>query len=485
MFASVFFCVQQIQHTSVLFSVLYFAFVILSVVAFNMAEGFNRIAGAYIFWYSTLIVMVGVTWKAVQGEPADSNLFSPLLDMALYTSSMVMLLLVAMLNRRMDFRAMGLGGGFSKGELNYSAAGLGCAIVWFGILFAVPIFGTAPGSLLSALNQVNVFGPLAIILATIGAVKDSGGRRSVNMVSLAVIVYFEYLGLISYSKQIMISPMVCWALGAFYAKLRIRFVHVAAVICMAVISFGFISPLSASRDLAEGMDDSQHIVLAWYLFTHHAYLKAHVQQIQVEPDMGVAEYYNEPQGSLIERLSMIPPDDQLFTFSARGHYEGMAPIYEYFGNLVPHFLNPNKQVTFSGNYYAHEMGAGLAEDDYSTGISFSPVAEAFHCEGWGGVLWLLPVIWILFFSTVDFVVGDMTKYPWGLMVVVWLAHAAPEQLVAGMIYFIGYGNFGMVLAIIVVTRLAPILGTLFLGRAPIPTGRRLAGARPIVAQAQG
>ncbi len=163
----------------------------------------------------------------------------------------------------------------------------------------------------------------------------------------------------------------------------------------------------------------------------------------------------------------------------------MAPIYQYFGNLMPHFLNPDKVVSYSGNLYAHEMGAGLAADDNTTGISFSPVAEAFHCEGWGGVLWLLPVIWILLFSSIDFVVGDMTRYPWGLMVVVWLAHAAPEQLVGGMIYFMGYGNFGMALAIVVVTRIAPILGTLFLGRAPMSSGRRLAAARPIVAQSQG
>jgi hypothetical protein len=484
-FASVFFCVQQIQHTGLFFSLLYFAFVILSALAFNFAEGFNRITGAYIFWYSTLIVIVGVTWKAIVGEPADSNLLDPLLDMALYATSMVMLLLVTLLNRKMDFRAIGIGGGFSKGELNYTAAGLGCIIVWLGIIFSVPIFGNAPGSITSALNQVNVFGPLGIILATIGAVKDSGGRRSVNMISIAVFVYFGYLGLISFSKQIMLTPAVCWAVGVFYARLRVRFVHVVAAVAIAIVSFGFVSPLSASRDLAEGMDNDQHIVLAWYLLTHRSYLEDHVKQIAVTRDMGVAEYYDTPQGSLIERLSMIPPDDELFAFSTKDHYEGMTPIYQYFGNLLPHFLNPDKQVTFSGNFYAHEMGAGLAEDDYSTGISFSPVAEAFHCEGWGGILWLLPVIWILFFSSVDFVVGDVTKYPWGLMVVVWLAHAAPEQLVGGMIYFMGYGNAGMILAIIMVTRIAPILGTLFLGRAPTPSGRRLVGVRPIAAQAQG
>ena len=484
-FASVFFCVQQIEHTDLYFSMLYFGFLILSVVAFNFAGGFSRVTGAYVFWYSTLIVIVGVTWKAVLGEPADSNLLNPLLDMALYTSSMVMLLLVVLLNRKMDFRAMGIGGGFSKAELNYTAAGLGCIVVWLTIIYSVWIFGNASGGVVSALTQVNVFGSLGIILLTIGAVKDSGGRRSVSMISIAAFVYFEYLGLGAYSKQAMITPMVCWAVGVFYARLRVRLIHVVAIIAMGLLSFGFISPLSASRDLAEDLDTDGHVVFAWYLFTHPSVLHEHIKQIQVTKDMGVAEYYGVPQGSLIERLSMIPPDDELFAYSVKGHYEGMTPIYQYFSNLMPHFLNPDKQVTFSGNYYAHEMGAGLSEEDYSTGISFSPVGEAFHCEGWGGILWLLPLIWILLFSTVDFVVGDMTKYPWGLMVVVWLAHAAPEQLVAGMIYFIGYGNFGMALAIIVVTRIAPILGSLFLGRTPMPSGRRLAGARPIVAQARG
>ena len=79
----------------------------------------------------------------------------------------------------------------------------------------------------------------------------------------------------------------------------------------------------------------------------------------------------------------------------------------------------------------------------------------------------------------------MTKYPWGLMVVVYFAHAAPESLLGGMIYFMGYGNFGMLLAIVVVTRIAPILGSLFLGRRIETAGRRLPGARAIVAQAQG
>ncbi len=485
-FASVFFCIQQIEHTNLFFSLLYYAFLILSVIAFNFAEGFTRLTGAYIFWYSTLIVIVGVTWKAVVGEPADSNLYTPLLDMSLYTSSMAMLLLVTLLNKKMDFRSMGIGGGFSNSEINYTGAGLGCLIIWIGIIYANVMFGQAPGSIVSALVQVNVFGPLGLILTTIGAMQDSGGRRATSTVSLFAFGYFFYLGMMSFSKQAMLTPVVCWLVGAFYGRLKIRFVHAVSMILMAIIAFGFVSPLSASRDLGENLDYSQRLVLVGYLITHWSYFQEHVKQLQDQQELGgTLEYYDKPQGSLIERLSMIPPDDELFSFTAQGHYEGMAPVYEYFGNLLPHFISPNKHITFSGNYYAHEMGAGLAADDFSTGISFSPVGEAYHCVGWGGVLWLLPMIWILLFSSVDFVVGDMTKYPWGLMVVVWFAHAAPETLVGGMIYFIGYGNVGMMLAIIVVTRIAPILGALFTGRTASTPARRLNSGRRVVPQAQG
>ncbi len=484
-FAVVFFCVQQIEHTGIFFSLLYFAFLILSVVAFNAAEGFTRISGAYIFWYATLIVIVGVTWKAAVGEAADSHLFTPLLDMALYSASMVMLLLVTLLNKKMDFRSMGVGGGFSTAELNYTGAGLGCLILWFGIIYADVIFGQAPGGLVSALVQVNVFGPLGLILGTIGALKDSGGRRSTNWITMIAFCYMGYWGLTSFSKQLMLTPMVCWVVGALYSRLKVRAIHVVAIVAMVAVSFTFVSQLSASRDLAEGLDGTQRAALVAYLATHRSVLEAHVKDHEdMIAENGVGEWYDKPQSPLIERLSMIPPDDSLFAYTAKGHYEGMAPVVEYFSNLLPHFLRPNKQSTYGGNMYAHEMGYGLAADDTTTGISFSPVAEAYHCEGWGGIFWLLPVLWIMLFSSGDFIVGDMVKYPWGLLVVVWFAHMAPEQLLGGMIYFIAYGNFGMLLAIIVVTRIAPILGALFMGRTVSPPSRRMGRVGPILSQSQ-
>jgi hypothetical protein len=99
--------------------------------------------------------------------------------------------------------------------------------------------------------------------------------------------------------------------------------------------------------------------------------------------------------------------------------------------------------------------------------------------GWGGIFWVLPLVWILLFTTTDFVAGDLSKHPWGLMVVVWFAHQAPESLISGMIYFISYGNFGMLIAIIISTRIAPIIGSLFVGKV-VPVRTQSIGRRRIV-----
>ena len=488
-YAFVFLCIQQFEHTNLGFSLLYFAFLMLGVVAFNFAEGFTRLTGAYIFWYGMLVVIFGVTWKAVIGEAGETNLQAPVLTMALYAASMGMMVFVALINRKFDFRHLGIGGGLSSGELNYSGAGLGCMMATIVLFIAGNVFGQVPGGIVSALLQINFFAPLGIVLATIGAMKDSGSRRTFNWVNGLGVGLGTAYGLISFSKQQMLTPLVCWLLGAFYMRLKVRLIHVVGGILFLWFAFGFAGPLSQSRDLVPSDQDLGTIgraELVIYEITHWKEFKQHVQALNdYESSGGPPGYYDTAQGSLVERLSMISPDDRLIAYSSRGHFEGLDPVVNYFENLVPHFLAPEKQILYSGNHYAHEMGSYLAANDFTTGISFSPLAEAYHCEGWGGIFWVLPAIWLILFQSVDFIVSDMQRYPWGLLVVVWFAHAAPESLLSGMIYFIGYGNFGMVLAIIWCTRLAPVLGALFIGQ-PVSRERGSIGrARPILARPQG
>jgi hypothetical protein len=486
-FALLLFVVQLFQHTDPIFALMFFGFLTLSAVAFNIAEGFSRLTGAYIFWYSMLIVTCGVFWKSVVNEPADSNLQTPLLDMALYTGSMVMLLAVTLLNRRMDLRSMGVGSGFGGEKVDLSVAGLGCVITSIVIDTLGSIFGQAPGGLISALIQVNFFFQLGIILATAGAIRDSGGKRSLNFANASGIILFSIVGVSSFGKQGMLTPYLCWVIGAFYMRLKVRLIHVLVFAMMVFLTFEFIGPLSTARDLVpDGASIPTRLGVVAYQLAHWSQFKAHVKQLEEGGghDNGAISYYNNPQGAFIERLSMIPPDDTFIAHTSRGNFAGTDPLIEWAKAVVPRFLNKNKENFYTGNHFAHEIGGYLSADDTSTGISFSPVSTAYHCVGWGGIFWLLPLVWILLFTTTDFIAGDLSKHPWGLMVVVWFAHQAPESLISGMIYFMSYGNFGLFIAIIICTRIAPIIGSLFTGKV-VPVRTQSIGRRRIAPPLHG
>ena len=60
--------VQLLEGTSGAFVMLHFAFVILSVLAFNTADGMSSASGWYIFFLSTLAVLVGTGCEGRDGR---------------------------------------------------------------------------------------------------------------------------------------------------------------------------------------------------------------------------------------------------------------------------------------------------------------------------------------------------------------------------------------------------------------------------------
>ena len=59
-FAAVLFVIQQWEGTAMYFSLGCVAFILIAAIAFNVGGGLTRTAGAYIFFYSLLVVIVGV-----------------------------------------------------------------------------------------------------------------------------------------------------------------------------------------------------------------------------------------------------------------------------------------------------------------------------------------------------------------------------------------------------------------------------------------
>ena len=101
-FAGVLFAVQRFQGTALYFSAGCVAFVLIAAFAFNAAGGLTRSSGAYVFFYSTLVVIVGLCYKAYLGEPADSNLRDPQTDILAYVGSIAAMLAAVLLSRRLS-----------------------------------------------------------------------------------------------------------------------------------------------------------------------------------------------------------------------------------------------------------------------------------------------------------------------------------------------------------------------------------------------
>src|ERR1700760_3125283 len=100
LFGVLVFAAQQLERTDIVFSTLFFVYILLSVLTFNYAGGFSRASGTYVFWFALLTCILGGVWKIVLGEPANSNLASATVDLATYIVSMAVMLLALFVSHR-------------------------------------------------------------------------------------------------------------------------------------------------------------------------------------------------------------------------------------------------------------------------------------------------------------------------------------------------------------------------------------------------
>lgn len=467
LFAAVLFAVQQLEHTEPLFSFLTFTFVVISTFAFNAAGGFSRPSGAYIFWFVTLAGLIGLIWKAVLGEPAQTNLETPDLTIAAYNASVVAMLAGVLLTRRWSRNSKGIGGLLHSESIDLGQASLGCMA--FAVLL-IPLSAILPaggGSIISIIYRLNLSFPLGIILGILYTIRRTNGRHSLNILTLSAMIFIFVLGLATFSKQGLFTPLVCWLIPACCARYRLRLRHIIGLGTFVFLAFYVLTPLSevGRAEVPESYDTFQRVMYSVTLMSHPVELRQRSVGDPIDRTVvGMRGGYFDTNQGLFDRLTMMPIDSGLIAYSERGHYLGLQPVIDNMENWFPHFILPNKVLPVSGNYYAHEIGGLLAADDFSTGISFSPASELYHWEGWFGFLVLGPLLWGLLFFVSDFISGDLRVYPWGLILVLIFAHVAPEMGIGGAINFVWLGNISVIAAALFCTQIAPILGALFGGR---------------------
>jgi hypothetical protein len=462
-FAGILCALQLIEGTSGVFALCCLFFIIVSGLAFNFAGGLSRPSGAYVFFFSTLTLIVGVCWKAILGEPADSNLDNPKLVISLYLGFSCAMFAAVLLSRSLVTKRAILENVVRREKMQ--TAIVGCLITGF-LLIAIPSFFPdigGNGSFFSAITQINQFLPLAIILGTIYTIRRSGGTRSVNLpVILAMLSVFGF-GLLGFSKQGMFTPPICWLLAAASQRYSISKIQIALCFLMVFFSFRYLVPFAQyGRDYRGDTFSSNLENVGSMLSNLGEVRQKYLENAEDTDESVIHSYYDEPQG-FFDRLQAVSMDAALISYKNQtSTFMGLQPIFSAFANFVPHVIWKEKPITNPGNSYAHEIGL-LADNDTTTGVSFSPVADAYAMLGWAGVLLVSPVIISMLFIIFDSLCGDVRETPWGLAVIVVFAHVAPEGGIGGAIYCMGFVAFGIVFAAVVGAYVMPFVGTMLIG----------------------
>jgi hypothetical protein len=470
-FAVVLFAVERVEGTPLYFCTGAALFLLVATLAFNTAGGLTRASGAYIFFFAVLDVVIGLVYKAFLGEPADANLSDPHTTIEVYVAGTAAMFLAAFLSRRFS-RKEPLLGRVMKEDQMYPAA-VGCIVA--GIVLA-PILGLLGQSGLriqTAFNQLNYLIPLGVILGVLYEIRRSGGRRSVNLMTVGAMIYcFVMYGLIGFSKQGMLVGPVCWVIAAWSQRYRFSRVQVAGVLMGAILFFRYLTPIAQTgKNIPEAAGTlPERAELALRMLEDPE--KTRDEYLAVNADArGLNSYYNTPQG-FWDRLQFISVDDALINVTDQGKVFGLLPLEQELLNAIPHVFWPDKPTFNYGNVYAHEIG-NFTEDDTTTGISFGPMSEAYHMAKWTGVLVVAPLLWFVLFTLFDSLFGDIRLTPWGLLATVMISHIAPEGAMTGVVHLITYGPVILGFCAVFAAWVAPLMA---IGVAGAGRGRKIAGA---------
>lgn len=430
----------------------------IATITFNLAGGLTRASGGYVFFYAVLVMILGISWKAFLGEPANTNLKQPLLTFEIYVGSIVAMLGAVFLSRKLTAKRAILSNVVN--DANMSDAAVGCMIAGLILEVATMIVPNQSGSILSALRQVNFFLPMAIILGTISQIRRSGGTSCVNITVLISGGAIFAIGILGFSKSGIFTPVVCWLIAAASQRYRVTLLQALGLMLAASFMVYYLVPYSQYGRNFRSDSFTQSVNTSLTLLSELNYVREQDKKgaAAVIEDR-VQAYFNTPQG-LLDRLQMVSVDDALINVTEENGSIGLGPLIYNFENLVPHFLWPDKPQIGIGNLYAHEIGM-IADEDTSTGISFSPSGEAFHLGRWAGIFFIAPILWIALFTLFDSLCGDVRNTAWGLFALVMFAHNAPEGMLGGIIYMLWFGAIGIIFAALSAAYVMPILGSVF------------------------
>ena len=333
-FAVVLFAVQRVEGTPLYFCAGCLVFILIATLAFNTAGGLTRASGAYVLFYSLLVVIIGVCYKAYIGEAADRNLADPKTDIEVYVAGISTMFLAVIVSRRFSAKRA-VFQSFLR-EQDMQAASVGCMVTGFLASSAIAILGSAAVQLERTFAQLNQLVSLGIIIGVMHEIRSSGGRRSVNLIiALAIGYQFYAYGLMGFSKQGMILPFFCWFLPVCALRYRLSWVQMGICLLGAFLLFHYLYPYAqyGRSFVNEQTTAEQRKAVVLNLISHPERTRQLAEPGGEDQPRGLDAYYNTPQG-FWDRLQFISADDALVSFTDQGHVFGLYPIEAAILNAV-------------------------------------------------------------------------------------------------------------------------------------------------------
>jgi hypothetical protein len=262
--------------------------------------------------------------------------------------------------------------------------------------------------------------------------------------------------LLTFSKEQLLTPFFAWAVTAALLRYRLHWTNIFFFFVGLYLVFTYMVPYA---QVGRNVDypGLSRVQTSEYLLAHMDEVRETYKQ--ATSDVAVVNYYNRPLG-LLNRLEVLSGDDALINVTDRQGPFGYRPIAYGFINVIPHFLYRDKPKLSFGNVYVHEIDIIPADDD-STGVSFSPSADAYHEGRLTGLLVVEPLMLMLLFIVLDSVIGDVRYNPVGLLTTILISRAAPEGMLWATPGLMGQFLFTNVLAAYICAYVLPMLGSIF------------------------
>ncbi len=252
----------------------------------------------------------------------------------------------------------------------------------------------------------------AFVIAVDSRIRATKGEHSFGWSALLPCLCVWFSSLVVTTRGGFVTPILVYYGTCYTRGYRFRRRHYVAGVAAILFFLTIFSPFElysrsmvAGKNVRDRIDTTFHLVIDPPTKTQLDALGAH--DVEQNPR---SEYFDRAGFTILNRLSLIRFDSDLFSACADGFHYGFATIRNDLLLNVPRFLYPNKPNEDSAGFIGRV--SGMNPDSVENGeVAESPIAESYGCFGWVGValfgFFVFPLLFVVCESVFD------VSRPWG------------------------------------------------------------------------